>query len=119
MRVPLRQLAHSRSGDKGNTVNIAVIAYHPELYPVLEEQLTEAQVHARYQGVVTGRVTRYAVPNLGALNFVCEGALGGGVSRSLCLDNYGKTLAAAVLTIDIELPDTLAHLRVGVSGTSA
>ena len=105
MRTTVRQLAHSRSGDKGNTSNIAVIAYDRAAYAVLREQLTAERVAAHMAGVVTGEVTRYAVDKLGVLNFVCEGALGGGVSRSLRLDNYGKTLASAVLPIEIDLPD--------------
>lgn len=119
MRVTLRHLAHSRSGDKGNTVNIAVIAYQEAFFPLLAEQLTEERVRERYRGVVTGRVTRYDVPALGVLNFVCEGALGGGVSRSLCLDNYGKTLAAAILTVDVEVPDHLQALLPPSAGVPA
>lgn len=112
MNVLLRQLAHSRSGDKGNTSNIVVIAYHPELYPFIREQLGAERMAARYAGLITGPIRRYAVDRLGVLNFVCEGALGGGVSRNLCLDNYGKTLASAVLDLPFEIPDHLAvHLR--------
>jgi hypothetical protein len=113
MRVPLRAIAHSRSGDKGNTSNIAVIAYEAELYEPMKAQVTEEAVARHYRGVVTGKVTRYAVDGLGVLNFVCEGALGGGVSRSLCLDNYGKLLASAILTMEIEVPDPLAPLLRG------
>lgn len=108
MRVPLRAVAHSRSGDKGNTSNITVIVYDAEFYPHVADQLTAARMKAHYAGVVQGEVTRYDVPKLGVFNFVCEGALGGGVSRSLCLDNYGKTLASGVLTFELELPDELA-----------
>ncbi|PKQ10638.1 MAG: hypothetical protein CVT70_18530 [Alphaproteobacteria bacterium HGW-Alphaproteobacteria-1] len=112
MQVLLRRLAHSRSGDKGNTSNIAVIAYHAELYPFIRDQLGVERMKARYDGLVTGPIRRYAVDRLGVLNFVCEGALGGGVSRNLCLDNYGKTLASAVLDLQIKIPDDLAsHLR--------
>lgn len=102
--VTVRELAHSRSGDKGNTSNIAVIAYHPLGYRLLVDQLTAERVRAHFHGVIEGEVVRYEVPGLGVLNFVCEGALGGGVSRSLRLDNYGKTLASGVLPIEIELP---------------
>jgi hypothetical protein len=112
MQVLLRRLAHSRSGDKGNTSNIVVIAYHTDLYPFIRDQLSVERMKARYQGLVTGPIRRYAVDPLGVLNFVCEGALGGGVSRNLCLDNYGKTLASAALDLKIEIPDHLApHLR--------
>ncbi len=107
MQVLLRRLAHSRSGDKGNTSNIAVIAYQPDFYPFIRDQLSVERMKARYVGLVMGPIRRYAVDRLGVLNFVCEGALGGGVSRNLCLDNYGKTLASAVLDLQMEIPDEL------------
>ncbi len=107
MKVLLQHAAHCRSGDKGNTSNISVIAYAPELYPFLKEQLTAERFKAHYAGVVTGKVTRYEVDGLQAMNFVAEGALGGGVSRSLCLDNYGKSLSARVLSFELEIPDSL------------
>ena len=107
MRVQLQHIAHCRSGDKGNTSNISVIAYAPELYPYLKAQLTADRFRAHYAGVVTGKVTRYDVDGLQALNFVAEGALGGGVSRSLCLDNYGKSLSARMLSFEIEIPKAL------------
>lgn len=110
MKVPLRAIAHSRSGDKGDTSNITVIAYEAEFYDAIKAQVTAESVAAHYAGVVTGQVTRYDVDRLGVLNFVCEGALGGGVSRNLCLDNYGKSLASAILTMTIEIPDRLANL---------
>jgi len=106
MKVKLRELAHSRAGDKGNTLNISVIAYQSKHYPILKEQLTEEKVYRFFEKNLTGFVKRYEVDNIEALNFVIEGALGGGVSRNLCLDNYGKTLAAAMLDIDINVnPD--------------
>ena len=107
MKVMLQHLAHCRSGDKGNTSNISVIAYAPEFYPYLKEQLSADRFKAHYAGVVTGKVTRYDVDNLQALNFVAEGALGGGVSRSLCLDNYGKSLSARALSLELEIPEAL------------
>jgi hypothetical protein len=107
MRVKLQHVAHARSGDKGNTANIEVFAYAPELYPFLKEQLTADRLKAFYQGVIAGKVERYAVDGLHALNFVAHGALGGGVSRSLCLDNYGKALSAAVLGFELDIPDEL------------
>jgi hypothetical protein len=107
MRVLLQHVAHARSGDKGDTSNIAVFAYSPEFYPLLKTQLTEARFKAHYAGAIKGEVLRYEVDNLHALNFVCHGALGGGVSRSLCLDNYGKALSAAILGFGIEVPDDL------------
>ena len=107
MRVKLQHVAHSRSGDKGNTSNIMVIAYEPEFYPLLKQQLTAERFKAFYAGTVKGEVLRYEVDGIGALNFVAHGALGGGVSRSLCLDNYGKALSAAVLGFEIEVPDSM------------
>ncbi|ABM57861.1 AtuA-related protein [Verminephrobacter eiseniae] len=105
MKVQLQHLAHARSGDKGDIANIAVFAYEPEFYPLLKAQLTAERFKAFYQGAITGQVLRYEVDNLDALNFVCHGALGGGVSRSLCLDNYGKALSAAVLGFEVALPE--------------
>ena len=108
MKVLLQHVAHARSGDKGNTSNISVFAYEPEFYPLLREQLTSERFKAFYRGAITGEVLRYEARNIDAMNFVCHGALGGGVSRSLCLDNYGKALSAAVLGFEIEVPDALA-----------
>ncbi len=107
MKVKLEHVAHCRSGDKGDTSNIAVFAYEPELYPLLKEQLTAERFKAYYAGAIKGPVTRYEVDNLDAMNFVAQGALGGGVSRSLCLDNYGKALSAAILGFELEVPDAL------------
>jgi hypothetical protein len=107
MRVKLQHVAHARSGDKGDTSNIAVFAYEPELYPLLVEQLTAERFRRFYGGAIRGEVHRYPVEALHAINFVCHGALGGGVSRSLCLDNYGKALSAAVLGFEIDVPDAL------------
>ena len=110
MKVKLQHVAHARSGDKGNTSNIAVFAFAPEFYPLLKQQLTEDRFKAFYGAAITGTITRYEVDNIHAMNFVCQGALGGGVSRSLCLDNYGKALSAAILGFEIEVPDDLASL---------
>lgn len=107
MKVKLQHVAHARSGDKGDTSNIAVFAYTPDLYPLLKEQLTADAFKAFYRGAIKGPVTRYEADNIQALNFVCQGALGGGVSRSLCLDQYGKALSAAVLGFELEVPDAL------------
>ena len=113
MKVRLQHLAHARSGDKGNISNIAVFAYEPAFYPLLKAQLTADRFKAFYRGAITGDVLRYEVDNIEAMNFVCHGALGGGVSRSLCLDNYGKALSAAVLGFEIEVPDALRPLLRG------
>ncbi|GJD49928.1 hypothetical protein OPKNFCMD_2664 [Methylobacterium crusticola] len=99
----LSALAHSRTGDKGNTSNISVIAYDPADYPRLAAHVTAERVRAHFAGIVTGAVTRYELPALGALNFVLGGALGGGVTRSLALDAHGKGLSSALL--DLEIPD--------------
>lgn len=98
----LRDIAHCRTGDKGDTANVSVIAYDPTDYPLLERHVTAERVRAHYAGIVTGTVDRYALPGLGALNFVLHGALSGGVTRSLALDAHGKCLSSALL--DLELP---------------
>ncbi len=98
----LRELAHTRTGDKGDVCNLAVIAYRMEDYPLLAERLTADVVRRVYAGTVKGPVLRYELPGIGALNFVMHGALGGGVSRTLRLDNYGKALSTAILDLEIE-----------------
>src|ERR1700693_6433976 len=98
----LRTIAHSRTGDKGNTSNISVIAYDEKHYPRLLAQVTSARVKAHFKGVVEGEVVRYELPNISALNFVMTGALGGGVTRSLALDAHGQSLSSALLDMDIE-----------------
>ncbi len=113
MKVKLQHVAHARSGDKGNTSNIAVFAFAPEFYPLLKQQLTEDRFKQFYGSAITGSITRYEVDNIHAMNFVCQGALGGGVSRSLCLDNYGKALSAAILGFEIDVPDDLNGLLQG------
>ena len=100
----VHDLAISRSGDKGNLATLAVIALDPAHYPRLESVLTAARVRQHFDGVVRGDVQRYTLPHLGALHFVMHEALAGGVTRSLALDAHGKTLAAAVLDIDLGDP---------------
>lgn len=104
----LREFAHSRSGDKGDTSNISVIAYDAADYAFLARHVTAANVASHFKDVVTGTVTRYELPELGALNFVMTGALGGGVVRSLALDTHGKSLSSALL--ELELPEKGASL---------
>jgi len=99
----LRELAHSRTGDKGNTSNISLIAYDPAHYEHLRTHVTEARVRAHFEGLVHGAVVRHEMPNIGALNFVMHHALGGGVTRSLALDAHGKSLSSALL--DLEIPE--------------
>lgn len=99
----LREIAHSRTGDKGNTSNISVIAYDPADYPVLEKYVTAETVKAFFAEIVEGDVVRYELPNIGALNFVMYKALGGGVTRTLALDIHGKSLSSALM--NYEIPD--------------
>ena len=99
----LRELAHSRTGDKGDTSNISVIAYDPRDYALLRDYVTAVRVKAHFGAIVGGEGTRYEIPSLGALNFVLKQALGGGVTRSLALDPHGKSLSSAML--DLELPE--------------
>jgi len=104
MTVRVYDLAHARSGDKGNTSNVAVIAYDEASWQLLRRELTEQRVLAAYQHVAKGPVHRYELPRLRALNFVIENALAGGVTRSIRIDPHGKSLSYIVL--DIELPRT-------------
>ncbi len=99
----LRDLAHARTGDKGDTSNISIIAYEPGDFAFLAEHVTVERVAAHFHGVVLGRITRYELPGIGALNFVLEQALGGGVTRSLALDTHGKSLSSSLL--EMELPE--------------
>ena len=100
----LRELAHSRTGDKGNTSNISVIAFDAKHFPLLKDQVTAERVKAHFAGVVEGEVVRYELANIAALNFVMDKTLGGGVTRSLALDAHGKSLSSALLDLEIELP---------------
>lgn len=93
----LRDIAHARSGDKGDTAQISVIAYKASDYALLAEHLTAVRVGAHFAAIVGGPVRRFELPELGALVFVMEQALGGGVTRSLALDPHGKTLASSLL----------------------
>jgi hypothetical protein len=105
MTAPLSRLAHARSGDKGDVANIGVIAWRPEHYPILLREVTAERVLQFFSNRVKGPVERYELPNLGALNFVLHRALGGGGTVSLRTDSQGKTLAAAVLAMEIELDE--------------
>ncbi len=98
----LREIAHSRAGDKGDISNISVIAYRQEDYALLERILTAERVRTHFAGVVHGEVVRHALPHLGALNFVMQRALGGGVTRSLALDAHGKALSGVMLDLMLE-----------------
>ena len=97
----LRAIAHSRTGDKGNTSNVSLIAHDPADYPHLARHVTAERVRAHFAGIVMGDVTRYELPRLGALNFVMTAALGGGVTRSLALDAHGKGLSSILLDMEV------------------
>ncbi|WP_315069463.1 hypothetical protein [uncultured Clostridium sp.] len=97
----LREIAHSRTGDKGNISNISLIAYKAENYEVIKEKVTTDKVKEWFKDIVHGEVVRYELPNIGALNFVMYDALGGGVTRSLSLDMHGKSLSSVLLDMDI------------------
>ena len=105
----LRAIAHSRTGDKGDTSNISVIAYDRADYGLIERHVTAERVKVHFAGIVRGEVSRYELPQLGALNFVLRHALGGGVTRSLALDAHGKCLGSAILALELPEPaaDTL------------
>lgn len=97
----LREIAHSRTGDKGNISVISVIAYKPEDFELIKEKVTVSTVADYFKEIVHGKISRYELPNIHALNFVMEDALGGGVTRSLAVDMHGKTLGFALLEMEI------------------
>lgn len=107
---PLYRLAHARTGDKGDRSNISIIAFDPQLYPLLEDQLTEQRVRAVFSERQPQAVTRYLLPKLGAINFVLDGVLDGGVNDSLNLDAHGKALGYLLLNAPIAVPGHLAGL---------
>jgi hypothetical protein len=100
----LRQLAHCRTGDKGNTSNVAVFVYRPQDYPFIEQYLTVERIQTHLSGRARGEVTRYCLPALGALNFVLHDALTGGVTRSLAIDPHGKCISGLMLDLDLPIP---------------
>ena len=104
----LREIAHARSGDKGDTNNIGVIAYAPDYFTIILEQITPEREKAHFGALVQGPVTRYVLPRVHAINLVMERALGGGVTRSLSHDPHGKSYAAAILSMPVAVPDELA-----------
>jgi hypothetical protein len=105
MKVRLLEIAHARSGDKGDTVNIGIIAREERYYPLLVREVTAERVKAHFGELVKGEVERYELPNLGALNFLLHEALGGGGTVSLRIDAQGKTFSAALLRMEIDVPD--------------
>ena len=104
----LRYLAHARSGDKGDTANIGVIALHPDLYPILVKELTAARVAKHFRGMA-GKVERFELPNLYALNFLLHDALDGGGTISLRTDAQGKVYSTAILRMELRVPAELAR----------
>ena len=107
MRVQLLQIAHARSGDKGDTANIGVIARKPEFYPLLRKYLTVEVVAAHFKGICIGKVERYELPNLGALNFLLHESLGGGGTKSLKNDAQGKTLSSVMLRMELQIEEDI------------
>ncbi|WP_221567861.1 hypothetical protein [Alkalihalobacillus sp. TS-13] len=98
----LREIAHSRTGDKGNISNISLIVYNMDDYELMKDQITALKVKEWFQNIAKGEVIRYELPSLGALNFVLTNALGGGVTRSLSLDRHGKSLSSFLLEMDLK-----------------
>jgi hypothetical protein len=109
MRVQLTKLAHARSGDKGDTANVGLIALRDEFYPILVSEVTAERVKQHFQGICKGKVERFELPNLGALNFLLHESLGGGGTLSLMTDAQGKTFSTALLRMEIDIPDDQAH----------
>lgn len=106
MKVKLIDIAHGRSGDKGDAANIGIIAYDDKGYKIIKKHLTAEKVKQYFSGICKGNVDRYELPNLKALNFILHNTLGGGGTVSLKLDAQGKTLAAALLRMELEIPDS-------------
>lgn len=120
MRVRLLDLAHARSGDKGNTANVGLIALKPEWFALLKREVTRDRVQAHFDGVITGDVERFELPNLNALNFLLRGALDGGGTLSLKTDAQGKVFSTALLRMRIEIPDDEARkLGINTRGTNS
>ena len=109
MKVQLTKLAHARSGDKGDTANVGLIALRDEVYPILVREVTAERVKKHFTGIVHGDVERFELPNLGALNFLLHESLGGGGTLSLMTDAQGKTFSTALLRMEIEVSDDEAR----------
>jgi hypothetical protein len=105
MKIRLIDIAHARSGDKGDSANIGIIAYNDKWYEILKKYLTAEIVKKYFEGICLGKVERYEMPNIRALNFVLHNALGGGGTVSLKHDAQGKTLASALLRMELEIED--------------
>ena len=109
MKVQLVKLAHARSGDKGDTANVGLIALREAYYPLLVREVTEQKVKDHFGPMVKGDVERFELPNLGALNFLLHGSLGGGGTLSLMTDAQGKTFSTALLRMYVDITDEEAH----------
>lgn len=109
MKIRLLDIAHARSGDKGDTANVGVIALRREWYPLLARELTRDRVAAHFRGMISGNVERFELPNLDALNFLLHGALGGGGTLSLKTDAQGKVFSTALLRMALDVPDEEAR----------
>ncbi len=107
MKVKLLEICHARSGDKGDAANVGLIAREEQFYPLIRSKVTSASVKKHFKGICRGKVERYELPNLWALNFLLHNTLGGGGTVSLKQDAQGKTLAAALLRMEIEVPPAL------------
>ena len=105
MRIPLSRIAHGRSGDKGDTSNIGIIVFDQRHFAAIVQEVTAERVKEHFGELVRGEVERFELPNLGALNFLLHGALGGGGTLSLRIDAQGKTLSAALLRMEIDIDD--------------
>ena len=110
MLIQLVKLAHARSGDKGDTANVGLIALHDEIYPILVREVTTERVKKHFEGICKGDVERFELPNLGALNFLLHESLGGGGTLSLMTDAQGKTFSTALLRMEIEISDEEAQV---------
>ena len=109
MKIRLIDIAHARSGDKGDTANVGVIALEPRWYPVLRDFVTTERVKQHFTGAITGGVDRFELPNISAINFLLHGALGGGGTLSLKTDAQGKVYSTALLRMTVDVPDALAR----------
>jgi hypothetical protein len=109
MRIQLVKLAHARSGDKGDTANVGLIALREDFYPLLVREVTADRVKAHFKGICRGEVERFELPNLGALNFLLHESLGGGGTLSLMTDAQGKAFSTALLRMEIDVPDNEAE----------
>lgn len=107
MKIQLIKIAHARSGDKGDTGNVGVIARKQEYYPLLVKYVTEERVKSHFEGICLGKVERFELPNIGALNFLLHHSLGGGGTKSLKNDAQGKTLSSVMLRLELDIEENL------------